>query len=324
MFNSLNLNLFAQATDLHGLIPVAEQPSWIIALVIIGVAVAGLIGFAYFTRAGIIARATTKEAVRQPIFLLALCLGIIMLVILTYLPYFSMGDDIKMLKDCGMATILSWSILLAIWTSSTSIADEIEGKTAMTLLSKPITRRQFVVGKFFGILNATILLVLPLSLCFLALVFYKVGYDAREASQLAPETIDRVEQVVQILPGIPIIILETMVLTAISVAISTRLPMVVNMVTCFAIFVVGHLTPVMVRAAVGDQEMQGQIEPVQAVAKLISTVLPSLEIFDMQTVVAKGTMLPAEYLGYAALYSTCYAAALILLSFILFEDRDLA
>lgn len=318
MFDGLNFAVLAQMpTTMQTLTPNKEWGTTL--AVVVGVIVA-MLAFAYFTRAGIIARATTKEAVRQPVFLLSLSIGILTLVVLTYLPYFSMGDDVKMLKDCGMATILSWAILLAVWTSSTSIADEIEGKTAMTLLSKPITRRQFVVGKFVGILQATLLLLIPLSLCFLALVYYKVGYDARESSQAAPEAADKLAQVIQILPGVPLIFLETMILTAISVAISTRLPMVVNMVTCFAIFVVGHLTPVMVQATADNKAL----EPVQAVARVFATVLPSLEIFDMQAVVAQNTVIPAQYLGYAALYSACYAAALILLAFILFEDRDLA
>jgi ABC-type transport system involved in multi-copper enzyme maturation permease subunit len=325
MFANLSLSVLAvDAVDLVSLIPEQERQNWVIALVVIGLAIVGLLGFTYFTRAGIIARATTKEAVRQPVFSLSLAIGIVTLVILTYLPYFSMGDDVKMLKDCGMATILSWSILLAVWTSSTSIADEIEGKTAMTLLSKPITRRQFVVGKYVGILQATLLLLIPLSLCFLVLVYYKVGYDAREAAMTAPETTDKLLQVIQILPGIPLIFLEVMVLTAISVAISTRLPMVVNMVTCFAIFVVGHLTAVMVQAAAGGTNMQAAPEPVQAVARVIATVLPALQNYDMQTAVATGVMVPPVYLGYTALYSLCYSAALILLAFILFEDRDLA
>ena len=68
----------------------------------------------------------------------------------TFLPFFSLGEDIKMLKDCGLATILISGLLLAVWTASTSIANEIEGKTAMTLLSKPINRRQFIVGKYIG------------------------------------------------------------------------------------------------------------------------------------------------------------------------------
>ena len=103
-----------------------------------------------------------------------------------------------------------------------------------------------------------------------------------------------------------------------SVAISTRLPMVVNITTCFAIFVVGHLTPVLV------QTVFGGLEPVQATAKVIATLLPSLEVFNTQAAVATGTVVPPDYLGLALLYSAFYCGAMILLSFILFEDRDLA
>ncbi len=316
MLQGCTIALLAQSTA-DVLVPDTE---WGIAIGVVVLLTALLIGFSYFTRAGIIARATTKEAVRQPVFLLAMAIALITLVVLTYLPFFSLGEDVKMLKDCGLATILSWSILLAVWTSSTSIADEIEGKTAMTLLSKPITRRQFVVGKFVGILQATLFLIIPLSIAFLALIYYKVGYDARESAKEAVAAADKLTVVKQVLPGLPLIFLETMVLTAISVAISTRLPMVVNMVTCLAIFVVGHLTPVMVKAAEGNESL----EAVQAVARLIATILPSLEIFDMQAAVARELVVPAVYLGYTAIYCALYSGALILLAFILFEDRDLA
>ena len=107
-----------------------------------------LLAHAYLTKSGIIARATTKEAIRQPVFLLAMAIAMVLLLVNTVLPFFSLGEDVKMLKDCGLATILISSLLIAIWTASTSVADEIEGKTAMTLLSKPINRRQFVVGKY--------------------------------------------------------------------------------------------------------------------------------------------------------------------------------
>ena len=121
-----------------------------------------LIGVSYFTRTGIIARATTKEAVRQPLFALMLFIGVLLIVVNTFLPFFSLGQDIKMLKDCGLATILISGLLLAVWTASTSIAAEIEGKTAMTLLSKPITRPQFIFGKYIGILQAVLFLLVPL------------------------------------------------------------------------------------------------------------------------------------------------------------------
>ncbi|MFG0296550.1 MAG: ABC transporter permease subunit, partial [Maioricimonas sp. JB045] len=112
------------------------------------VLIVGLLLFNYLTRAGTIARATIKEAVRQPVFLLLLGTSALIILANTYVPFFSMGDDTKMFMDCGLATILICSLLLSVWTASISVADEIEGKTAMTLLSKPITRRQFIVGKY--------------------------------------------------------------------------------------------------------------------------------------------------------------------------------
>ena len=138
-------------------------PEWLVTIAI-GVGLLSLMyGYIFTTRAGTIARAASKEAVRQPVFILMLTIALIILVVNTFLPFFSLGEDIKMLKDCGLATILICSLLLAVWTSSTSIAEEIEGKTAMTLLSKPINRRQFIVGKYLGILNALLMLMIPLS-----------------------------------------------------------------------------------------------------------------------------------------------------------------
>jgi len=307
---------------------------WVTGAVVVAL-LAALLAVAYRTRSGIIARATTKEAVRQPVFLLVMLLAILVLTVNTYIPFFTFGEDVKMLKDIGLATILTFGLLLAVWTSSTSVSEEIEGKTAMTLLSKPINRRQFVVGKYVGILQTVLLFLIPVSLVFLYWIYYKVGYDARESSKTPPEWFqwteiqslgiqiplpfgERLDSMVQILPGLALIFMEIAVLAAVSVAISTRLPMIVNMVTCFAIFIVGHLSPVLVKTV-----FQG-LEPVRFMAQLIATVLPSLESFNTSAAVATGKIVPPIYLGYAALYSAAYCSIAILLAFLLFEDRDLA
>jgi ABC-type transport system involved in multi-copper enzyme maturation permease subunit len=286
---------------------------------------AAMFVFLYMTRTGVIARATTKEAVRQPVFHLMLGFGALLLLVNTFLPFFSLGSDIKMLKDCGLMTLLFSALLLAVWTASTSIASEIEGKTTMTLLSKPINRRQFIIGKYVGIVNATMCLLVPLVLLFGTLLLYKVGYDARESSKEIPVwfegggvNADRLNEMLQAIPAVLLMAMEVAVLTAVSVAISTRTPMVVNMVTCLSIFVVGHLTPVLVQAGTL------KLEFVSFMARLIATMLPSLEAFNMSANVSSGNLVPAVYLWYSALYSMLYIGAMILLSFILFEDRDLA
>jgi ABC-type transport system involved in multi-copper enzyme maturation permease subunit len=290
---------------------------WMITLSVIGLLIAALIAVCYATQMGIIARASTKEAIRQPVYFLLLGIGLVLLVVNFYLPFFSLGEDIKMLKDCGLAIILFCGMFLGIWTSSTSIAEEIEGKTAMTLLSKPINRRQFIVGKFLGIFNSVLCLMVPLMIVFAILVYCKPAYDAREGAGEVT-SIDQLAAVVQILPGTVLILLEVTIMTAVSVAISTRLPMVVNIVTCMTIFVIGHLTPVLVKTVFQ------RLEPVKFMAQIIATVLPSLEIFNTQAVVATGRIIPPQYLGFSALYCATYCAAALLLAFILFEDRDLA
>lgn len=277
-----------------------------------------LFGLNYFTRTGSIARATTKEAVRQPVFLLLLAVGSLVMLANCYIPFFSLGDDTKMFIDCGLATILISSLLVSIWTASLSVAEEIEGKTAMTLLSKPITRREFIMGKYLGIVQTSLWMILFFGVLLLSLIFFlKAGLDAKEASATVTE-VERMTTTLRVLPGLALVFMEVAVMTSISVAISTRLPMLVNVTSCLAIFVIGHLTPVLVKSSLQD------VPFVKFVAQLLATILPSLDNYNMSAAIAMDQRIPPDYIGYNALYSLCYVSAIILLAFILFEDRDLA
>ena len=295
----------------------------------------GLVTVSYGTRAGVIARATTKEAIRQPLFLLLLVVSALVLIVNTVIPFFTFEDEGKMLSECGLATLLIAGAFLAVWTAGTSITSEIEGKTAMTLLSKPIDRRQFLLGKYIGIVQAVIWLFLILSAIFAVLVFIKVGYDQKEQSldvtpywqwlkvsdvEIPIPHPERIAVVAKILPGIALTFLQVSVLGAISVTVATRLPMVMNLVICFAVFVIGNLTEIIV-----NQSVEGQAkESVTFTARLISMVVPSLSAFNISSAVATGRVVPQDYLGYSFLYAATYIGAMLLLGFLLFEDRDLA
>ncbi|RPI76124.1 MAG: ABC transporter permease [Planctomycetaceae bacterium] len=305
---------FSSPRDL--LVALAWENAKILAVVLAaGIA---LLVFLYRTRAGVIARATAKEAVRQPVFPLLLTLAVVMLVANTFIPFFSLGDDVKMMEVCGLAMLLICGMFLAIWTSSMSIADEIEGKTAMTLLSKPINRRQFIIGKFFGIQTAVLLLSLPIIIAFCLLIVYKVFYDAREATRDDVTWENAGIEVLRVMPAIILCLMEIMVMSAISVALSTRVPMVVNLVTCLAIFVVGHLSEALVVANLGKLELVGFM------ARLIATFLPAVGVYNVEPKIMTGGAVPSLYLGIAAAYSAAYILASIFAAFLMFEDRDLA
>ena len=320
---------FAQVTA------VANEIDWTWTWLTVFGMVVGLVTLSYSTRIGVIARATTKEAIRQPLFILLVLISAAILILNSVMPFFTLEDDVKMLNECGLATLLISGALLAIWTAGTSITADIEGKTAMTLLSKPIDRRQFILGKYVGIVQAVIWMFVILTAIFSVLIFFKVGYDQRERSEevtprwqwhevsgveLPIPHPDRTRVIGQILPGVALAFLQVCVLGAIAVTVATRLPMVMNLVICFAVFVIGNLTEVMVnRSVAGDAN-----EPVTFMARLISMVMPSLSAFNVSSAVATGRVVPQDYLGSSLLYALAYIAAMMLLGFILFEDRDLA
>src|SRR5258708_13146156 len=86
-----------------------------------------------------------------------------------------------MYKDTGLTTISFFCMLLALLTASSTVAEEIEGKTAITLLSKPINRRQFIIGKFLGIQLGVLCLYTVLGVLFALGFWYKYAYDLRES-----------------------------------------------------------------------------------------------------------------------------------------------
>ena len=152
-------------------------------------------------------------------------------------------------------------------------------------------------------------------------MWYKYAYDLRESAGSLTESAKQWAQVLQVMPGLVLGFLEVTILTSISVAISTRLPMLANLVVCILVFFLGHLSPVLVALAA-----EGRLnELVGFMARFFAWALPSLEFFNAGPSISTGAVIPwigyvLPVLGYCMLYS----GAALLFAFMLFEDRDLA
>lgn len=290
----------------------------ITALGVFGVFLVYFLQHTLVPRLSAIALATFKSEVAQPLFIIIMGLGLCFLLLSIYIPYNTFGEDIKMLKDSGLTLIRVFCIALAVWGASTTLADEIEGKTALTVLSKPVRRRSFVIGKFFGIGWTTALMFVILGAMLLAVTSYKMIYDARETSQEVPTWQACYLEMSSVVPGLLLAFMETLVLAALSVAISTRLPMFANFMICFTVYVLGHLIPLI------SQATEGRFEIVKFIGRFSAAIFPNLEAFDLQTAIAAGIAVPKEYLGWSLLYCILFSLVAMLLALILFEDRDLA
>jgi ABC-type transport system involved in multi-copper enzyme maturation permease subunit len=290
----------------------------IFAFLVVGVYLMYLILATLFPKVFAIAHSTFKTEMSQPLFLLVMLIGFLFIVGSIYVPYNTFGEDIKMYKDSGLTLIRVLAIFLAIWAASKSVAEEIEGRTALTVLSKPVGRRQFIFGKFAGISLAVAVMFMILGLWFVSWVAYKPIYDYAEASKGLCEWPICFMEAINVIPGVFLCFLEVLIFVAVSVAISTRMGILANFLICFAVYVLGHLTPLLV------QSSWGAFEPVVVFGQLIAIVFPVLNHFDVQAAINTNTPVSLDYLGWSVIYTMLYGSMAMLLALVLFEDRDLA
>ncbi|MEX0885864.1 MAG: ABC transporter permease subunit, partial [Phycisphaeraceae bacterium] len=101
-----------------------------------------------------IAGNTFTEAIRQPIFTVLVLLGAVALGLNLQLAAYTFEDDTKILIDLGLSTVFLVGLFLAAFTATGVLASEVESKTVLTVVSKPVSRPLFVVGKFLGVAGA--------------------------------------------------------------------------------------------------------------------------------------------------------------------------
>jgi hypothetical protein len=265
-----------------------------------------------------IALSAAKSELSQPLPIILILIVALAIALFVYLPFHTFGEDIKLLKDCGITLILIAATFQAVWSASTSVNEEIEGRTALTLLSKPIHRRSFIIGKMLGVFWIVLFMFLILGTVELLAVAYKPIYDARESSQEQPIWQQCHFEMMQTIPGLAMAFFQAVVIGMISVALGTRLPLVANFTICFAIYLLGHLTPTIVATA------EGGLPLVEFFSQLISAIIPNLNLFSMEAAIDSDVVVPWTVLSSVLVYTFLYFILATLLGLLLFEERDLA
>ncbi|MBN1256677.1 MAG: ABC transporter permease subunit [Planctomycetes bacterium] len=325
-----------------------------------------------------IARNTLSETLRQSVF------GVVLLgagFLIASSPAFSMFtfmDSTKLVQDMGLATILIAGLFLAVLCSITVISKEIEGRTALTVLAKPISRGSFVLGKFLGIsaaiILATCILIVVLLLTFrfgvkdagyihlnwdamigvilatlvaifigvadnyffgrpfmttaiwssaatftLCLLFFCLRYENGEFITTIKDFGSDINWQIAIAG---LLTMEAiLIMTAITVAISTRGNAVAGIIACATFFSGGMLS----------EYFFGRFTEVSIWAKAAYTLFPNLQIYwvtESQLKFAKyyteliNPTIPFDYVAMSTLYAFLYICAILLFALVLFERRE--
>jgi ABC-type transport system involved in multi-copper enzyme maturation permease subunit len=294
----------------------------------------------------VIVRHTFREAVVQPIYGLLLGLGAAILIIFGVLPFFTLGEDTVMFMSVGLDVILLLVLIATLFATSKSIFDEIEDRTMLTLMSKPVARWEVLVGKYLGIILSALLAVAALGAVLALAVYWRIPGD----NLINTKTIDdrelqnlhglRVLALAGLFPALIMVWLQISTLAAIGVALSTRFSLVVNLPVVIFLYIAGNLT----RFLFPLTSSPGSVSPferqvfIKAIAAAVRAVLPYLEAFDLKARMIHNKIAVAQFVsdpsavplstiwGYVALavvYGAAYSIFALSIGMWLFQTREL-
>jgi len=299
-------------------------------------------------RTWVILRHTFIDAVVQPIYSLLLGMGIAILIVFAALPFFTLGEDASMFKSVGIDIILLLILIVTLFATSRSIFDEIEDRSMLTLMSKPVSKWEVLLGKYLGIIAATALAVLVLGMVLALSTWWRIPGDY----MINPNTIDDFEitrlndyrymHLAGLVPSLLLSWLQISVLAAIGVALSTRFALVVNLPAVIIVYIAGNLTRFLepIWGDVAGTALEGRSILIKGIAQVLTIVLPYLEHFDLRhagitgRIALPGTIFATDpqafavsaiwaAVGMGVLYAVCYVAFALAVGMAMFRSREL-
>lgn len=299
-------------------------------------------------RTWVILRHTFLDCLVQPIFGLMLLVGVVILGLFYWLPFFTLGEDSVMFKSVGLDIINLLVLVVTLFATSRSIFDEIEDRSMLTLMSKPVSKWEVLLGKYLGIICSALLAVAVLGLVLCLATYARIprdytlnvySLDDIEATRLRDL---RVMHLAGLIPSLILSWMQISVLSAIGVALSTRFALVVNLPAVIIVYIAGNLTRFLepIWDTVPGSALHGESFPTKALAQVLVVVLPYLEHFDLRqaTVTGKIAFPGTEFVtdqqaysyggiwlavGVALLYAICYSGFALLGGMVMFRNREL-
>lgn len=127
-----------------------------------------------------IARNTLFESIRQPVLLVVLVVATLFVVLSNPFSAYTLQDDQRMFVDIGLSTIFIGGAILAAFIASNVLTREIDNRTVLTVVSKPVSRPIFVIGKYLGVVTAQLLVMIFLALVFMIVEVHGVRQAASD------------------------------------------------------------------------------------------------------------------------------------------------
>jgi ABC-type transport system involved in multi-copper enzyme maturation permease subunit len=264
----------------------------------------------------VVAGGVFRESIRDRIGYGLVFFAVLLIAASFLLAQLTAGQDVKIVKDLGLAASSAIGVLIAIFYGIGLVTKEVERRSIYSLLSKPITRAQFITGKYVGLV-----ITLLINLAVMTIAMYLVlalldwttlpilrGAQGAEAAALDPRMLKAV-----ILIGV-----ELMVMTAVAMFFSTFSGSFLSAGCALAFYVIGHFGE--------DLKHLDNLVHSRALAVVgrgLYYLLPNLGPLDVKADVVHGIAVSGSHMLMASLSSGLYIGVLLLASTLIFSRRDL-
>ncbi len=243
---------------------------------------------------------TFKEAVRDRILYAILAFAIAMIASTIVLATLGVGSGPKIIRDLGLAFISIFGTLIAVFIGIGLVHKEIDRRTVYTIVSKPIHRSQFILGKYLGLILTLFVNVTIMTAALMALIFLGEGlWEFRLAAASG------------------MILLELMVITGIAILFSAFSTPALSAIFTLSFFAIGRLLDDL---RLFGEQYAGSLGRV--VIQGLYYLLPNLGRFDISAQVVHGRPLGEVVSGMTIMYGLLYVVALLALTIVIFHRRD--
>lgn len=251
-----------------------------------------------------IALNTFREAVRDRVLYNLIAFALLLIGTAILFGEISIGIQKLILVNLGLAAITFFGVAIAIFIGIGLVYKEMDKRTLYALLSKPVRRHEFILGKFCGLGLTLLVNTALMALGFFAALYYvKGGFDAEDPPLLV---------------AIYFIFLQLLLATALALLFSTFSTPVLSAAFTLGLFVVGNFASDL--RELGDAVKMPWLEGVMAA---VYYAMPNFRNFNVTTSVAHGVPVPSELVLHNTLYALLYGGLLVGLSVLVFHNRNL-
>ena len=248
-----------------------------------------------------IAANSFREVIRDRILYFIGFFALLMAFAWRLLPEIAVGTDQKIFLDLGLAAIGLLGVIVAVFVGTGLINKEIDKRTILVLIPKPLSRAEFILGKHLGLSGVlAVMLGVMLVIYLLMLLGMKVSFQA-----------------LPLIVSVFYLGLELILIAAVAIAFGVFTSSILATLMTFGVYLMGHISKDLIQLGIISKNAN-----ILAITKNIYLILPDLERLNFRNEAVYGLLPSADVLIANALYSLVYTGLLLGISILIFSRRQ--